>query len=107
MGDVDRMPPGNGECHAHAAETHPQSTSSTMTAILHVRVRGLGAFPATTEVARTIASMHGMCGVEPPGRVIAASAPNTGGVSFVHSYSCVHAETSHRICVAVWECEIV
>lgn len=83
MGDVDRMPPGNGECHAHAAETHPQSTSSTMTAILHVRVRGLGAFPATTEVARTIASMHGMCGVEPPGRVIAASAPNTGGVSFV------------------------
>ena len=83
MGADDRKPPGNRKRHEHVVDSHPQSTSSTLRARVHVRVRGLGAFPANIEVACTIASLRGMCGIEPPGRAIAASAANTGGVSCV------------------------
>ena len=54
--------------------------------MLHVRLRGVGAFPANTEVARTIASLRGVCGVDPPGHAIAASAARTCGVSYVKGY---------------------
>ena len=67
--------------HAHAVDSHPPSTSSTLRATEYVLVRGLGAYPANTEVARTIASLRGMYGIDPPGRAIAVSAPNTCGVS--------------------------
>ena len=94
MGADDRNPPSNRIRHKHPVDSHPQSTSSTLRARVHVHVRGLGAFPANTEVARTIASLRGMCRIEPPGRAIAASAANTGGVSCVQCYSCRHAPTS-------------
>jgi hypothetical protein len=80
--------------HAHAVDSHPPSTSSTLRATEYVLVRGLGAYPANTEVARTIASLRGMYGIDPPGRAVAVSAPNTCGVSCVWGYSCGHATTS-------------
>jgi len=66
--------------HAHAVDSHPPSTSSALGARESVCARGLSAFPANTEVARTIASLRGMCGVDPPGRAIAAVSANTGGI---------------------------
>ena len=83
MGDDDRKPPGKHNQHEHVVDSHPQSTSSAPRARLHVRVLGLGAFLANTEVIRTIVSLRSMCGIEPPRRAIAASAANTRGVSCV------------------------
>ena len=96
MGDGGLKPPGNRNCHEHAVEPHPQSTSSTLTPKLHGRVRGLGAFPAHTMVARTIASLNKACGIEPPGCANATSAVNTGGLFIygVQGYSCGHVATS-------------
>jgi hypothetical protein len=89
-----RKPAGNRTRHGLAVDSHPPSTSSALGARESVRVRGLGAFPANTEVARTIASLRGMCGIDPPGRAIAVGSPNTGGVFGVWGFSCVHAASS-------------
>ena len=104
MGDGDRQPPGDRNHHEHAAVSHPQSTSSTLGPRLHGRVRRLGAFPAHTKVARTIASMHGMWRIEPPGRGIAASAANTCGIYCVWGCSCGQAAPSLLNWVAGFYC---
>jgi hypothetical protein len=94
MGPHDHKPPGNRKCYGHAVDSHPPSTSSTLGAREYVRVRGLDAFPANIEIARTIASLRGMSGVNPIGRAIAVGAANTGGVSCVWCYSFGHTATS-------------
>ena len=94
MGDGDRQPPSSRNRHEHALDSHLQSTSSTLRPRLHGRVRGLGAFPAHTHVARTIASMRGMCGIEPPGHGIAAITANTCGIYCVCGCSCGQVATS-------------
>ena len=84
MGDGDRKPTDDYNRHEHGGgDSHPQCASSTSRTRLHAQVRGLGAFPVHTEVARTIASMRDMCGIQLHGRAIVASAVNTGGVSMV------------------------
>ena len=94
MGDGDRQAPCTHNCSEHASGSRPQSTSSTLGPRLNERVRGLGAFPAHTEVARTIASTHGMRRIEPHGRGNAASAANTGGIYCVWSCECGQPSTS-------------
>ena len=94
MGDDDYKPPGNCNRHGHAGDSHPQSTSSTLSTRPHAQVCGLGAFPAHIEVARTIASLRDMCGIKPHGCAIAANAANTSGGSCVYGSSCGHAATS-------------
>ncbi len=95
MGNGDRQAPCKHNCGENATGSRPQSTSSTLGPRLNERVRGLGAFPAHTEVARTIASTHGMRRMEPPGRGIAASAANTGGIFCV--WGCEGLQPSHSL----------
>ena len=100
MGDGDRQAPCKHNCGEHASGSRPQSTSSTLGPRLNERVRGLGAFPAHTEVARTIASTHGMRRIEPPGRGNAASAANTGGIYCV--WSCECGQPSIHCWIGLW-----
>jgi hypothetical protein len=97
-----RKPAGNRTRHGLAVDSHPPSTSSALGARESVRVRGLGAFPANTEVARTIASLRGMCGIDPPGRAIAVGSPNTGGVLVFGAF---HVCTLHlHFGIQPWDC---
>ena len=91
MGDGDRKPPGNNNRHEHEGDSHPQFTSLTLRARLHGQVRGLGAFLAHTKVAYKIVSLRDMCGIEPPGRAIAASAASISGNFFV--FRAIHVGT--------------
>jgi hypothetical protein len=74
MGDDDRKHPGGRNRHERAVDSHPHSTSSTLRAALPTRLRSVGAFPANTKIARTIASLRGLSGVEPPGHTLVAIA---------------------------------
>ena len=104
MGDDNRKHPGSRNRHGWAVDSHPHSTSSTLRAMLHVRVRGVGAFPANTEIACTIASLRGVCGIEQPGHEIAASVADAGGISCVEGCSCGHATTFFQIWTVGFSC---
>jgi hypothetical protein len=97
MGDDDRKHPGGRNRRERAADSHPQTNSSTSRAALPTRLRGVGAFPANTEIARTIASLRGLSGVEPLGHALAAIADSTGGVSFVQGHSCGHPSSALQV----------
>jgi hypothetical protein len=97
MGDDDRKHPGGRNRRERTVDSHPQANSSILRAALPTRLRGVGAFPANTEIARTITSLRDLSRVEPPGHALAAIADSTCGVSSVQGHSCGHPSSALQV----------